>query len=58
MKEGGVYADVDILLDASLDDFVTPSLSFFAPRDVVCEYAGEPFCLWNGLIGSAPVILS
>jgi mannosyltransferase OCH1-like enzyme len=54
MKEGGVYADVDILLDASLDDFVTPSLSFFAPRDVVCEYAGEPFCLWNGLIGSAP----
>lgn len=54
MKEGGVYADVDILLDASLDEFVTPSLSFFAPRDVVCEYAGEPFCLWNGVIGSAP----
>lgn len=54
MKEGGVYADVDILLDASLDDFVSPSLSFFAPRDVVCEYADEPFCLWNGVIGSAP----
>jgi hypothetical protein len=54
MKEGGVYADVDILLDASLDDFVSPSLSFFAPRDVVCEYADESFCLWNGIIGSAP----
>lgn len=54
MKEGGVYADVDILLDASLDDFVTPHLSFFAPRDVVCEYADESFCLWNGIIGSAP----
>lgn len=49
-----MYSDVDILLDASLDEFVTPSLSFFAPRDVVCEYADESFCLWNGLIGSAP----
>lgn len=54
LKEGGVYADVDILLDASLDEFITPSLSFFAPRDVVCEYADESFCLWNGIIGSAP----
>ena len=54
MKEGGIYADVDIMLDASLDEFVTPSLSFFAPRDVVCEYADESFCLWNGIIGSAP----
>lgn len=54
MKEGGVYADVDIMLDTTLDTFITPSLSFFAPRDVVGEYAGEPFCLWNGLIGAAP----
>jgi hypothetical protein len=54
MKEGGIYADVDILLDASLDEFVSPSLSFFAGRDVVCEYADESFCLWNGIIGSAP----
>lgn len=54
MKEGGVYADVDIMLDTTLDTFVTPSMSFFAPRDVVGEYAGEPFCLWNGLIGAAP----
>jgi hypothetical protein len=54
MKEGGVYADVDIMLDTTLDTFITPSMSFFAPRDVVGEYAGEPFCLWNGLIGAAP----
>jgi len=54
MREGGVYADVDILLEINLDHFVTPSLSFFAPRDVVAEFAGEPFCLWNGLIGAAP----
>jgi hypothetical protein len=54
MKEGGVYADVDIMLDTTLDTFITPSMSFFAPRDVVGDYAGEPFCLWNGLIGAAP----
>jgi len=54
MKEGGIYADVDIMLDTTLDTFITPSMSFFAPRDVVGEYAGEPFCLWNGLIGAAP----
>ena len=54
MREGGVYADVDILLETNLDQFITSSLSFFAPRDVVAEFAGEPFCLWNGLIGAAP----
>ena len=54
LKEGGVYADVDMLLDTTLDAFVTPNLSFFAPRDMVADYADEPFCLWNGLIGSAP----
>jgi hypothetical protein len=54
LKDGGVYADVDVLLDSALDSFITPNLSFFAPRDIVGEYADEPFCLWNGLLGSAP----
>lgn len=54
MKTGGVYADVDVMLDTNLDSFITPSMSFFAPRDIVGEYAGQPFCLWNGLIGAAP----
>jgi hypothetical protein len=54
MREGGVYADVDVLLDASLDTFVTPTMSFFAPRDAVAEYADGQYCLWNGLIGAAP----
>ena len=54
MREGGIYADVDILLETNLDQFITPSLTFFAPRDEVAEFAGEPFCLWNGLIGAAP----
>jgi hypothetical protein len=54
LKDGGVYADVDILLDINLDSFITPSMSFFVPRDIVGDYANENFCLWNGLIGASP----
>lgn len=53
-KEGGIYADIDVMLDANLDQFITPNLAFFAPIDSVGVYADESFCLWNGLIGSAP----
>jgi hypothetical protein len=54
MKEGGVYSDVDVLLETNLDRFLRPGLSFFVPRDVVCEFADEAYCLWNGLIGAVP----
>jgi hypothetical protein len=54
MKEGGIYADVDVLLETNLDTFIRPGLSFFAPRDVVGECVDEAFCLWNGFIGSIP----
>ncbi len=53
-KEGGIYADVDVMLDANLDQFITPDLAFFVPIDSVGGYADQNFCLWNGLIGSAP----
>lgn len=53
-KEGGIYADIDVMLDTNLDQFITPDLAFFAPIDSVGVYADESFCLWNGLIGSAP----
>jgi hypothetical protein len=53
-REGGIYADIDVMLDANLDQFITPDLAFFAPIDSVGAYADENFCLWNGLIGSAP----
>jgi Glycosyltransferase sugar-binding region containing DXD motif len=46
LKEGGIYADVDVMLESSLDAFITPTLSFFAPRDIPCEYAGEAYCLY------------
>ena len=54
-REGGIYVDIDVVLDTNLDLFVPPNLSFFAPIDIVCDYAAPgSFCLWNGLIGSAP----
>lgn len=31
-----------------------PDLAFFAPLDAVGNFADEQFCLWNGLLGSAP----
>lgn len=54
LREGGIYADADVLLNANLEDFLTPSMSFFAPRDLVGADHEAEFCLWNGLIGAAP----
>jgi len=54
MKDGGIYADMDVLLDVSLDSFITPTMSFFVPRDAVAAYADGEYCLWNGIIGAAP----
>lgn len=54
-KEGGIYADIDVKLDIDLDTFVTRDLSFFVPRDVAQDYWPDSnYCLWNGLMGSAP----
>eukprot|EP00557_Chaetoceros_sp_GSL56_P006199 CAMPEP_0176495442 /NCGR_PEP_ID=MMETSP0200_2-20121128/10653_1 /TAXON_ID=947934 /ORGANISM="Chaetoceros sp., Strain GSL56" /LENGTH=797 /DNA_ID=CAMNT_0017893309 /DNA_START=72 /DNA_END=2465 /DNA_ORIENTATION=- len=54
LKEGGVYADVDVMLETSLEQFVSPNMSFFTPRDCVAEFADGQYCLWNGIIGVAP----
>mmetsp|Transcript_23555 Transcript_23555/g.67846 ORF Transcript_23555/g.67846 Transcript_23555/m.67846 type:complete len:605 (+) Transcript_23555:93-1907(+) len=54
MKDGGIYADVDVMLDTTLDAFVAPTMGFFVPLDAVGQQVDEKFCLWNGLIGSAP----
>jgi hypothetical protein len=55
LRDGGVYADIDLLLETNLDTFVTPTMSFFTPRDDgVCNEENSPFCLWNGLLASAP----
>ena len=56
LREGGIYADVDVQLDATdLDNFVPPDVSFFVPRDVPLDrWPDSNYCLWNGLMGAAP----
>uniref|UniRef100_A0A7S2Y6J7 Uncharacterized protein n=1 Tax=Entomoneis paludosa TaxID=265537 RepID=A0A7S2Y6J7_9STRA len=56
LKDGGIYADVDVQLDAtSLDDFIPSHVSFFVPRDVpIDRWPNSNYCLWNGLMGAAP----
>ena len=45
---------VDVMLNGNLDNFISPDLGFFAPIDAVGAFADEQFCIWNGLLGSAP----
>ena len=55
LKDGGLYADVDIVLNTDLDKFFTPFLAFAVPRDGLGDYAPNgTVCLWNGIIASAP----
>lgn len=52
---GGVYADIDVMLDINLDYFISSNLSFFAPRDVNIDMLpNSNYCVWNGLLGSSP----
>jgi Glycosyltransferase sugar-binding region containing DXD motif len=54
-KEGGIYADIDVQLETDLDRFITTNLSLVVPRDVPLDYwPSSNYCLWNGLLGSAP----
>lgn len=53
-KDGGIYVDVDVMLNTNLDTFISPDLAFFAPLDAVGTFADEQYCVWNGLLGSAP----
>lgn len=55
LREGGVYADVDVQLDADLDSFLEAPISFFIPRDCPLDRWPESnYCLWNGFMGSRP----
>uniref|UniRef100_A0A7S4NHU3 Alpha 1,4-glycosyltransferase domain-containing protein n=1 Tax=Odontella aurita TaxID=265563 RepID=A0A7S4NHU3_9STRA len=54
LKDGGIYADIDVFLNANLDEVVSPTTSFFVPRDRVAEYAANgTYCLWNGFLGAS-----
>jgi mannosyltransferase OCH1-like enzyme len=51
---GGVYADVDVLLETNLDHALDRDVGFFVPLDSPGEESGHQICLWNGFMASAP----
>ncbi|GAX23827.1 hypothetical protein FisN_20Hh029 [Fistulifera solaris] len=51
---GGVYADVDVLLECNLDELIPPSVGFMAPQDTPGTESGQRYCLWNGFLAAAP----
>ena len=51
---GGVYSDMDVLLESNLDDILDGSIGFLTAQDEPGEAAGHRSCLWNGLMASAP----
>ena len=54
LKSGGVYADIDVMLETNIDSLAHPDLSFFVPLDEPGFEGDERFCLWNGLMGASP----
>jgi hypothetical protein len=51
---GGVYADMDILLESNLDEIIHPTVGFMVPQDSPGMTVGHRHCLWNGLMAAAP----
>lgn len=51
---GGVYADMDIMLESNLDFAVESSIGFMTAQDSPGETIGHRSCLWNGLMASTP----
>jgi hypothetical protein len=51
---GGVYADMDVLLESHLDELLTGDVGFMVPIDEPGSKIGHRSCLWNGLLAVAP----
>ena len=51
---GGIYADMDILLESNLDEAIDGSIGFMTAQDSPGETIGHRSCLWNGLMATAP----
>ena len=51
---GGVYADMDVLLESNLDNAIANDVGFMTPIDEPGIDVGHRSCLWNGFIASAP----
>lgn len=51
---GGVYADMDIMLETNLDLAVANDVGFMVPQDEPGTPVDRRMCLWNGFIAAAP----
>jgi hypothetical protein len=51
---GGLYADMDIVLEGNLDSILTDDVGFMTAQDEPGTQAGHRSCLWNGLMASTP----
>lgn len=51
---GGIYSDMDVMLESNLDAAVPPDVGFMTPVDAPGTKPDKRMCLWNGFIASAP----
>lgn len=51
---GGIYADMDVMLESNLDEIIDGSIGFVTAQDEPGTAEGHRSCLWNGLVASAP----
>lgn len=51
---GGVYADMDVMLESNLDATISGDIGFMVPMDEPGTPVDQRMCLWNGFIASAP----
>jgi len=52
--KGGIYSDMDIMLESNLDAAVPPDVGFMVPVDEPGTKPDHRMCLWNGMIAAAP----
>ena len=51
---GGVYADLDVMLESNLDFAIPRDVGFMVPLDAPGANADHQMCLWNGFMAVAP----
>ena len=55
MLKGGIYADIDVLLESDLDMIIDDDIGFMIPLDSdPGRNNNHTMCLWNGLLAAAP----
>jgi mannosyltransferase OCH1-like enzyme len=52
--KGGVYADMDVLLETNLNEAIASDVGFMTPIDEPGIHVGHRSCLWNGFLAVAP----